>query len=169
MDPEKLTRWLQAATAPLVALGTLTASLLGGVHFLAPLIQNLNIFSPSVALGLAVGLPVVTCAIALWFSLKNVTTPSTLLRPERFDLRVRKPENLIGRQDDIDALLSILGEYDLVFVDGESGSGKTSLVQFGLSPLLRGTRFLFPIVISRYSGDWDSGLALQVYHSFFCL
>ena len=61
-----------------------------------------------------------------------------------------------GRDDEIDALYRLLGESRLVLVYGQSGTGKTSLVQCGLTKKFSPTNWL-PITVRR--GD-DIGAAL---------
>ena len=61
-----------------------------------------------------------------------------------------------GRDDEIEALYRLLGESRLVLVYGQSGTGKTSLVQSGLTKKFSPTNWL-PITVRR--GD-DLGAAL---------
>ena len=62
-----------------------------------------------------------------------------------------------GRDDEIEALYRLLGESRLVLVYGQSGTGKTSLVQCGLTKKFSPTNWL-PITVRR--GD-DIGAALD--------
>src|SRR5690349_5890019 len=59
---------------------------------------------------------------------------STLLRPDRFVVSADEPGHLVGRDTEIKALASECERHPLVFLQGESGSGKSALVQAGLLP-----------------------------------
>jgi hypothetical protein len=163
VDPDKLTRWLQMATSPLVALGALSGAVLAGVHFLRPVLENSGLIDSTFALPVAIVLPAAAAIALLWISFRFVARTSHLLRRERFDLRVRSPDDLLGRENDVEDLIDITQNFSLVFIDGESGSGKSSLIQYGFVPAVKETLTLLPVLVSRYSGDWDTGLSLIAY------
>ena len=58
-----------------------------------------------------------------------------------------------GRDEEIEALYRLLGESRLVLVYGKSGTGKTSLVQAGLSRKFSPTNWL-PMTVRR---RWVAG------------
>lgn len=88
---------------------------------------------------------------------------SSLLRRERFDLRVRKYEDLLGREEDVGNLRALIDDASLLLIDGESGCGKSSLITFGLIPALKEDESSVPILVSDYAGDWDAGLARRIF------
>lgn len=73
--------------------------------------------------------------------------PAMSSQPERCPFRGLLPfstedsEFYFGRDVDVQSLLSNLQEFPLVVLIGDSGTGKTSLVQAGLIPALRRGRF----------------------------
>ncbi|MEA3049540.1 MAG: hypothetical protein QOG84_1376 [Sphingomonadales bacterium] len=163
MNPDKLTQWLKTATGPLLALGTLVGAVAGGAAFLRAPLAKVNLIGPFWAPFLAILLPVGAALLLLLTSYRIIVRKSRLLRPERFDLRVRTRADLFGRDADIDDLQDLVADHRLVFIDGESGSGKSSLVRYGLVPALVDVGELLPILISQYRGDWDVGLSQQTY------
>ena len=46
-----------------------------------------------------------------------------------------------------------------------SGCGKSSLIEFGLVPKLKEDGSTFPVLVSSYGGDWDSGLAGKIFEA----
>jgi hypothetical protein len=82
---------------------------------------------------------------------------SELLRPEALRLERNNPEHLVGREDDIAALEQKCRGHGLVFLEGESGSGKSALVQAGLLPRLRADGRLLPLAVSIWGTDWERG------------
>jgi hypothetical protein len=68
------------------------------------------------------------------------------------------PEHLVGRTDDINRLEQKLNEASLLFVEGESGVGKSALLRAGLAPKLgAGYRYL-PVYVESLAGrDWAEG------------
>ncbi|MGH7454800.1 MAG: hypothetical protein ACRENG_25815, partial [bacterium] len=83
---------------------------------------------------------------------------SRLLRPEALLLKSHKAEHLKGRDEDIDRLLRLCRDYPLVHLVGESGAGKSALLQAGLCPKLRqDSAGLLPIYIEVWGQDWEAG------------
>ena len=156
-DPRKIEEWVKLAAAPLIAIGTLVVTVWGGISWLQPRLAPL--VGVDWAMPIAVFPPIIAAVLLLWGGYRVISKPSRLLRPERFDLRVRGREDLLGRDRDIEDLRSLLEEHSLVFLDGESGSGKSSFVTYGLVPALHDGGTMLPALISDYSGDWDTGLA----------
>ncbi|PAX59416.1 WD40 domain-containing protein [Brunnivagina elsteri] len=87
---------------------------------------------------------------------QEITNPGLVL--------VEQPENIApeiiasGRQEDIDNLCKRLGRHDykLTVIHGQSGVGKSSILQAGLVPALKrksiGTRDVMPILMQVYTG-----------------
>jgi hypothetical protein len=64
---------------------------------------------------------------------------------------------LLGREDDVERLFRILAEWPLVFLVGESGAGKSSLLERGVLPQLRQIPGQIPILINSWGPDWIEG------------
>jgi len=64
---------------------------------------------------------------------------------------------LLGREGDIGRLLHVLAEWPLVFLVGESGAGKSSLLERGVLPRLREIPGQIPILINSWGPDWVEG------------
>ncbi len=83
---------------------------------------------------------------------------SRLLRPEALLLKSHKVEHLKGREEDIDRLLMLCREHPLMHLVGESGAGKSALLQAGLCPKLReDSAGLLPIYVEVWGQDWEAG------------
>jgi hypothetical protein len=72
---------------------------------------------------------------------------------------------LKGRQEDIDRLSTLCNEYQQVYLVGESGAGKNSLIQAGLCPALKADRALFPIYLNVWGEDWQAGPRVALTHA----
>jgi hypothetical protein len=81
---------------------------------------------------------------------------SVLLRPEALRLERANPAHLAGRAEDIEQLARLCREESLVFLEGESGCGKSALLLAGLAPTLRNDPELLPIYVESLVGsDWE--------------
>ena len=79
-----------------------------------------------------------------------------LLHPEALRLERANPAHLVGRDEDINQLIRLCREQPLVFLEGESGAGKSALLQSGLVPALKGDPELLPIYVESLVGaDWE--------------
>jgi hypothetical protein len=83
----------------------------------------------------------------------GLTRRSRLLRPEALLLKTDNPEHLKGREEDIDRLAGLCVEYQQVNLVGESGAGKSALIQAGLCPKLNTEAGLFPIYLNGWGQD----------------
>jgi hypothetical protein len=76
---------------------------------------------------------------------------------------------LLGRDEDVEAIHGRLREFPLVFLIGESGAGKSALLELGLLPKLRSDSTLFPVYLDHWGSDWAEGprqaLALELYRA----
>ncbi len=99
---------------------------------------------------------------ALW---DGLTRRSRLLRPEALLLRSDEPRHLKGREEDIERLTMLCNEYQQVYLVGESGAGKSSLIQAGLCPALKADRGLFPIYLNVWGEDWQAGPRIALTHA----
>jgi hypothetical protein len=64
---------------------------------------------------------------------------------------------LEGRDDDIENILDRLADWSLVFLIGESGTGKSSLLERGLLPRLRQDPTRLAIFLDTWGADWIEG------------
>ena len=156
LDPKKMEEIFKIAAAPLAAVGTFFGLLTAGTTWLAPYI----------GFGLAAFLSILTACTLLWAAYRLLSKKSKLSRRERFDLRIRSRDDLLGRDNEITNLRSFIDESHLILVDGESGCGKSSLIEFGLMPALVNDSARCPLLVSYYPGDSDDGLAQRIFKSF---
>jgi hypothetical protein len=100
-----------------------------------------------------------TLVVSLGFVRKGLAKHSRLKagHVEVFRLEASKPEHLKGRKDDIERLAETCNNANLIFLTGESGAGKSSLLQAGLSPTLRAGGRVLPIYLDAWGQDWDDG------------
>jgi hypothetical protein len=95
-------------------------------------------------------------ALSLWLFRLSRRRRSVLLRPEALRLGRDNPAHLVGRVQDIADLTRLCREQSLVFLEGESGAGKSALLQAGLVPALKGDPELLPIYVESLVGaDWE--------------
>jgi hypothetical protein len=81
---------------------------------------------------------------------------SILRHPDALFLRRDNPAHLFGRADDIEQLILLCRKQSLVFLEGESGVGKSALLQSGLVPALKSDPELLPIYVESLIGaDWE--------------
>jgi hypothetical protein len=141
----------------------LATSVIGG---LGGLFTAINGLSDSVrkAVGIFAGfnewqlgvVALVLVAVSWWLFRLSRRRRSVLLRPEALRLERANPAHLFGRREDIDQLTRLCREEPLVFLEGESGAGKSALLQAGLVPALKGHPGLLPIYVESLAGsDWE--------------
>jgi len=104
---------------------------------------------------------IVVSAVGVVFLWRGLSRKSRLLRPEVLLIDPDKPEHLKGREDDIRTLCDAVN-HPLVFLEGESGAGKSALIRSGLLPALKEDETLLPLYMSTYGGDWESGPETQL-------
>ena len=79
------------------------------------------------------GLLGILLLLGLWLLWSALLAPkSRLLQPERFVIRPEERRHLKGREEEISELADLCERQPLVFLEGESGAGKTALVRSGL-------------------------------------
>ncbi len=66
-------------------------------------------------------------------------------------------ELLVGRKTDVDNLSRALRSKPLVFVEGPSGVGKSTLLKLGVARRLSQTGVWLPVYIEIWGTDWESG------------
>ena len=90
---------------------------------------------------------------------------SRLLRSEALLLKADNPAHLKGREEDIDRLSALCDEYQQVNLVGESGAGKSALIQSGLCPRLKVEQRWFPIYLNIWGQDWEAGPRTALVHT----
>ena len=97
---------------------------------------------------------------AIYYFVQALSQRSRLLQPERFRLRRDAIAHLKGRQREIEDLGRLCERSALVFLEGESGAGKSALVAAGLVDWCGkdGARPL-PVHLDVSGAPWDEGLA----------
>ena len=107
------------------------------------------------------GLAIALAVAAGYFLIQSLAQRSVLAQPDRFRLNPEDGAHLKGRVDDIERLAKLCDQQPLVFMDGESGSGKSALLQAGLVPYLAEPRAI--VLRCDLSGaPWDEGLTRVV-------
>jgi hypothetical protein len=153
MDPEKLSKLIQACAALLTAIGVVLTAITGFVQGWPNLFANpLEWSSRETVFALAV-LLVVGGVFLLVRSRK--ARVSHLVDPDALRLNPQSPDQLVGRADDLRKLSNALAQ-PLVFLVGESGC-ESALLRIGVE---QGSEFIarfLPIYIDMSAQDWDDG------------
>ena len=152
------------------AIGGAFAALTGILTFIAQFNETLKKAVDS--LGPLAELPLIVCLLVAVILLivgvftirEGLARRSRLLRPEALLLKVDNPAHLKGREEDIDRLYTLCDEYQQVFLVGESGAGKSALIQSGLCPALKADKRLFPIYLNVWGQDWQEGPRTALTH-----
>jgi hypothetical protein len=94
---------------------------------------------------------------------------SVLLRPDRFLISADDPRHLVGREKEVKELCGECEASPLVFLKGESGAGKSALVQAGLLPRYRAPaepgaepHRLLPVRLDASGLSWEDGLRAEL-------
>jgi len=154
MDKDKtsLERTILLATSIVGGIGGLFAAINGlseTVRKTVGIFSGFNEWQLGVA---ALGL----VAVSWWLFRLSRRRRSVLLRPDALRLGRDNPAHLAGRAQDIADLTRLCREQSLVFLEGESGTGKPALLQAGLVPALKGDSELLPIYVESLVGaDWE--------------
>jgi hypothetical protein len=151
--PGDIGKPLQGVSGALGAIGGLFAAV---VALNDQVRQGWEVLNTLPAWGWA-AVAVVLLLIGTWQLVVWRQKRSELIRPEALRLERGNPEHLVGREDDIAALEQKCRGHGLVFLEGESGSGKSALVQAGLLPRLRTDGRLLPLAVSIWGTDWERG------------
>jgi len=107
----------------------------------------------------------VLALVTVMFLYAALSRRSALRKPERFLVSPDDPRYLVGREEHIHALTEECAHAPLVFLIGESGAGKSALVQAGMLPRLRastalerGAPRLLPLLIDASPIAWQHAL-----------
>lgn len=83
-------------------------------------------------------------------------TRSRLVRPEALRLQRDNQQHLVGRQEEIDRVIALAASSPLLFIEGESGVGKSALLGAGVARKLAAGGAMLPVYIQTLAGpDWD--------------
>lgn len=96
----------------------------------------------------------VTAFFGAWYVMFR--QESRLENRERFNLRAHDRKTLIGRDDEIESLLLVAKHNRILFLDGESGCGKSALVEAGLLPKLRDDAAWLPLLVRDWGENWET-------------
>jgi tetratricopeptide (TPR) repeat protein len=154
--------WISDRSA---ALKSALTGIGGALAYLTTTFEGANKALASIEkLGIPKDVAVLTVVVTLgvtsaYFLLQSISKRSKLLRPERFRLDAENPALLKGRDAEILDLARLCDSDPLVFLEGESGSGKSALVSAGLIPWLNAAvgRPL-PIRCDLSGAAWNHGL-----------
>jgi Novel STAND NTPase 1 len=83
---------------------------------------------------------------------------SHLLQPDRFIIRAEERRHLKGREDELRELSDLCERHALIFLEGESGAGKSALVRAGLMGECEQRRRLHPVYLDLSGAGWDDRL-----------
>src|SRR5215467_8148621 len=124
-DKTSLERTVLLATSVVGGIGGLFAAINGLSDSVRKTVGILSAFNEwqlgAAALSLVAG--------SWWLFRLSRRRRSVLLRPEALRLERANPAHLFGRREDIDQLVRLCREAPLVFLEGESGAGKSALLQ----------------------------------------
>ena len=77
------------------------------------------------------------------------------MKPDALRLERDNIEHLVGRAEDTNILFQLCRIKQVVFLEGESGSGKSALVRAGLLPKLEADKSVLPLLlIDSWVDDW---------------
>ena len=153
MDIERAAKQVQSATGLIGIVGGLLAAI---AAFNKQLREAVDIFAP-LGFGGLVGLAAVLLVVGLAMFARGRRQGSRLIDPDALRLDPRNPEHLIGRGEDVRLLRQKCEARPLVFLVGNSGSGKSALVQAGLVPAAVTEGRLLPIYLDMADLDWETG------------
>jgi Novel STAND NTPase 1 len=146
---------IRTATGVVAALIALLAGLGQLADKLPQALKKFHGTSPETWWGLLAFL----LGLGIWLLIAGVSKRSRLLKPEALSLNPNDQKHLRGRDFDIDALCGLCEQNPLIFLEGESGVGKTALIRAGLMPTFTERGSICPLYLSGWSGDWDKGPA----------
>jgi hypothetical protein len=153
MEIERATKQVQSLTGLIGILGSLLAAIAALNEQLRDAVGVFADLGVAGLLAVAAGLLVVGAMLLR----SGRRRGSRLLAPEALRLDPRNPEHLVGRGEDVRLLREKCTARPLVFLVGDSGSGKSALVQAGLLPAARAEGRLLPVYLDMADLDWEAG------------
>lgn len=98
------------------------------------------------------GIVLIACAAGLvWLSRKSAHLKSGYT----LSLNRNDPKDLVARTRDIEWLVKKCSVAPLVWLKGESGCGKSALIQAGLVPALMNSEVVLPLLLDYDGLDWE--------------
>jgi hypothetical protein len=152
MDIQHAVKQLQSVTGLIGIIGGLLAAI---AAFNKQLREALDVLAQIGAVGLATAAAVLLLVGTAMFAAGRRKS-SRLIDPDALRLDPRNPAHLIGRSEDVRLLREKCEIGPLVFLVGDSGSGKSALVQAGLVPTAA-VGPLLPVYIDMANLDWEAG------------
>jgi len=114
-------------------------------------VQHLSPALPKWALSVFGALLLFAALVLVWVT----RTRSRLRQGATLKLRREDPATLVGREDDLDWLLKKCVRAPLVWLKGDSGCGKSALIQAGLEPAAKRGERLYPLILDYEGHDWE--------------
>jgi Novel STAND NTPase 1 len=154
---EKTQKQLELVAGIIGAFGGIVIALGGIVGNFTDFFGKIEAFSklPSWVFLTASG---VLFVLGLWLLIRWRTRHSSLRNPDALRLDRNNAEHLVGRAEDIDNLLQQCLVKQIVFLEGESGSGKSALVRSGLLPRLKDDKSIVPLMLADlWVNQWERG------------
>jgi len=150
MVSENSQKQLQLVVGILTSLAAIVAALLELCNQINAF-QRFGFWAPSAVFAALL-------AVGIWLLYKWGTHRSRLLKPDALRLDRDNVDHLVGRAEDINNLLQLCLSKQVVFLEGESGSGKSALVRAGLLPKLKDEKLSLPLMLNeRWVDEWDRG------------
>jgi hypothetical protein len=149
--PRTFPEWVQNATSLLTGLVALVA--ISGT-FVDKLQTWIPWFTPDRRTYLfAIG--VVLLAVTFVLQKRRLVKRSEIKDPDALLLRTGK--YLIGREEDIESVTSLLTNAPLTWLVGESGCGKSSLLQAGIASAFKTNNAHLLVYMDSWGSDWVEG------------
>ncbi|WP_141699074.1 nSTAND1 domain-containing NTPase, partial [Candidatus Thiosymbion oneisti] len=170
----------KSLTEQLQVLGGAIGAIIGAITGIAVGLQNakkaITDLLGGTDLPLTIWLPIIFALLlvvgGIWLVIRGLAPKSRLERPERLLIDPDNPDHLRGRADEISRLAEAVAAQPLVFLEGESGAGKSALIRSGLIPALlrppgmQSARTMLPVYLNSYGGDWAQGLQERLVDAF---
>jgi hypothetical protein len=163
---KSFTEFVQATTGGIAAVTALAAT---AGQFFPQLDELYKFIRNTVSIWTLWSLAALLLVVGFWLLWRGLSRKSRLLWPEALLIDPDNPDHLRGRQDEIRRLSDAIASHRLVFLEGESGSGKSALIRSGLIPALSDARAgaglvsaMLPIYVNTYAQDWDQGVHEQL-------
>jgi len=154
---QKLASDWKTYVALLAAAGTAISTLSATVSGVGDAVKVFKGLPPEALWALA-GVFLVIAIVALASALSR---HSILREPQQFLLSPENPQHLAGREEEVRKLAGQCARHAMVFLTGDSGSGKSSLVRAGLVPALKDSE-LIPLVVDLSGVGWGRSLSLAL-------
>jgi hypothetical protein len=154
---EKTQKQLELATGIIGALGGIVVALGGIIGNFTDFFGKIEAFNKP-PLWVFLTASSALFVLGLWLLIRRRTRYSRILESDALRLDRDNSEHLVGRAEDIDNLLQQCLIKQIVFLEGESGSGKSALVRSGLLPRLQHDKSILPLMLADlWVNYWERG------------